>query len=129
MDFRNFPFLIQIPHRVSVYLRKKTSFFCCPTDTLHYCTIYPRIPLPKGHFEPEREGRKARESLALEVKIEGGRRRRLLDKWRKRTFHPASAHNVEIIVTEVKFVAIFLENILGAGSLQSKIVKRQKIVR
>ena len=96
MDFRNFPFLIQIPHRVSVYLRKKTSFFCCPTDTLHYCTIYPRIPLPKGHFEPEREGRKARESLALEVKIEGGRRRRLLDKWRKRTFHPASAHNVEI---------------------------------
>ena len=50
-------------------------------------------------MEPEREGRKARvESLALEVKIveveavevvvEGGRRR--LDKWRKRTFHPAS---------------------------------------
>ena len=51
-------------------------------------------------MEPEREGRKAKveESLALEVKIveveavevvEGGRRRRL-DKWRKRTFHPAS---------------------------------------
>ena len=50
-------------------------------------------------MEPEREGRKAKveESLALEVKIveveavevaEGGRRR--LDKWRKRTFHPAS---------------------------------------
>ena len=52
-------------------------------------------------MEPEREGREARvESLALEVKIveveavevvvvvEGGRRR--LDKWRKRTFHPAS---------------------------------------
>ena len=51
-------------------------------------------------MEPEREGRKAKveESLALEVKIveveavevaEGGRRGRL-DKWRKRTFHPAS---------------------------------------
>ena len=70
------------------------------------CTTAPYIPeflSLRGILSPKGRGilrRKARESLALEVKIEGGRRRRrLLDKWRKRTFHPASAHNVEIIAT------------------------------